>query len=216
MDRKQQRKRGLQRQIARVEFRLDELDRVSSRYSWARLITFVAGIVVSVLLVYAVGYWPGAVWIVIWLGGFSVLARYHNRVKDGITRHRRWRAIKTEHLARMALEWSALPPALFSTARPDHPLELDLDLVGKHGLHRLLDTCVTHEGSARLRDWLAAGEPDMQHIAARQRLVRELVALPIFRDKLRLSGGPSNRRWRSDRVTAWLASPPLTGSVRRC
>jgi hypothetical protein len=214
LDRKQQRKRGLQRQIARVGFRLEALNRVSSRYAWARLITFVTGIVVGALLVYAVEYLPGAVWIVIWLSGFSALARYHNRVKDSITRHNRWRAIKTEHLARMALEWSALPPALFSGARPDHPLELDLDLVGKNGLHRLLDTCVTHDGSARLRDWLAGGEPDMQPIAARQRLVRELVALPIFRDKLRLSFGPSDRRWRSDRVTAWLSPPPLTGSVR--
>jgi hypothetical protein len=212
LDRKSQRKRGLQRQIARVEFRLDALNRVSSRYSWARLITFVTGAIVSVILAVKGGWWPGAVWIVLWLSVFSALARWHNRVKDGITRHNRWRAIKTEHLARMALGWSALPPALFSTARPDHPLELDLDLVGSHGLHRLLDTCVTREGSDRLRDWLAAGEPDTQRITTRQRLVRELVALPIFRDKLRLNSG--DHRWRGDRLTAWLASPPLSGSVR--
>ena len=214
LDLKQQRKHSLQRQIARVGLRLEDLNRVSSRYAWARLLTFVTGIIVSAILSYAVGFWLGAIWIVIWLSGFSVVARYHHRVKDSITRHVHWRMIKTEHLARMALEWPALPPALFPTARPDHPLELDLDLVGSYGLHRLLDTCVTREGSARLRDWLALGEPDMEQIAARQRLVRELVALPIFRDKLRLSSGPPNRRWRGDRVAAWLSSPPLTGSVR--
>ncbi len=215
LDRKQQRKRALQRQIAHIQFRLDELTSVSGRYAWARLITFVAGAIVSFILLYKVGFWLGAAWIVIWLSAFSTLARYHNRVKDSLARYRRWQAIKTEHIARMELNWSALPPALFSTSRPDFPLELDLDLVGPYGLHRLLDTCVSREGSARLRDWLAAGEPDVQQIAARQRLVRELVALPIFRDKLRVSSSQPDRHWRGDRVTAWFSSLPLTGSVRR-
>jgi hypothetical protein len=218
LDRKQNRKRGLERQIAHVEFRRKDLNRLSSRYAWARLFTFLAGTVSSSILWYRFGLWPVAVWIIVWLGGFSWLARYHNRVKASIICHERWRMIKAEHIARMTLDWSQLPPALFSTPRPDCPLELDLDLVGKYGVHRLIDTCVSREGSARLRDWLAAGEPDLPQIARRQTLVRELVSLPIFRDKLRvnaLSGsGLQDHRWRGDRLNEWLLSLSPSGSIR--
>jgi hypothetical protein len=218
LDRQSNRTRSLERQIARVVSRRESLNRLSSRYSWARLITFLAGSVSSFIIWREFGLWLGAAWISAWLGGFSVLARVHNRVKDSIARHVLWQAIKTEHVARMALDWPRLSPALFPTPRPDCLLELDLDLVGEHGLHRLIDTCVSREGSARLRDWLAAGEPDPQPTGERQALVRELVPLPIFRDKLRLnamlSSGAPDRRWRGDRLIAWLASLPPSGSIR--
>ncbi len=121
-------------------------------------------------------------------------------------------------MARLALDWPHLPPPLFTTPRADHPLERDLDLVGPHSLHHLIDTTVSHEGGARLRDWLAAGEPDPEQASARQVLVRELIARPIFRDKLRLnaqlSAGPAHPRWHGSRLVEWLSAIPAVPSSR--
>ncbi len=65
---------SLQRQIARVERRRDSLNRVSSRYAWARLIEFTAGAVLSFVLLYQFDLWPGAIGVILWLAGFAMLA----------------------------------------------------------------------------------------------------------------------------------------------
>lgn len=211
---KKDRRRSLQRQAARLDRQLAGLAATSSRYSWARLGIFIAGVVVSGTAFLMGGAWTGLAATAASVIAFGTAAHYHHRVKVGITRHTLWRSITLTHLARMDLDWDSLPPAAIPTPRSDHPLELDLDLIGERSLHRLIDTCASREGSARLRDWLATETPDPLRIRQRQALVRELVRLPVFRDKLRLSAilssGGRSRRWESARLLGWMAqfAPP--------
>jgi hypothetical protein len=208
LNRKQNRQRVLERHVSRLERRIDDLVRLSNRLSWVRLGAFVGAAIATWTAFITAGSPLGIITLFVGLIVFGSAAREHNRINASVTRHRHWLAIKTDHLARMTLDWSQIRSALFSTPRPDHSVELDLDLTGSHGLHRLLDTCVSHEGSARLRDWLATTDPDPPAIQARQALVRELVGLPIFRDKLRmnamLTSRRSDQRWRGDRLLRWL------------
>ena len=208
MDPKQRRLHALQRQITRVERREAALQRISNRFAWTRLIYFVAGALATVAALVEFGVWAWLAATLAWLALFAVLTRLHGRVNRAIARGAAWRAIKTAHVARMLLDWDGIPPARAVLPRDDHPLERDLDLVGEHGLHRLLDTAASWDGSDRLRDWLSTATPDPDAIARRQAIVRELVPLAPFRDKLRLSAarpsGGAAWHWEGATLVRWL------------
>ena len=209
---KEDRRRALRRQVARVERRLDDLNRIAGRLAWARLVIFVIGLVISIAVWVMAGPWLGLPAAVIGLVADGGAAQAHSRLKDAVTRFDLWRTVKQTHLARMSLDWDGLLPPLAAVPRPDHPVELDLDLTGERALHRLLDTCVSREGSQRLRDWLVSLDPDPDQSVRRQSLVRELVPLAVFRDKLhlyaRLVSRQHVRRWDGARVHQWLEHLP--------
>ena len=98
------------------------------------------------------------------------------------------------------------------------PFAHDLDMVGERSIHRLLDTAVSRGGSARLNNWLLATEPDSVQIERRQALVRELVRLTAFRDRLTLNGwlaaGDSGDSIDGDRVLAWFRGQAQAGPSR--
>lgn len=214
MNAKQRRLHALQRQIARMERRDAALQRTSSRFAWARLIYFVVGALATVAALVEFGVWAWLAAALLWLALFVVLTSLHGRVNRAIARGAAWRAIKAAHVARMRLDWDGIPPARAVLPRDDRPLERDLDLVGQHGLHRLLDTAASRDGGDRLRDWLSTATPDPAAIVRRQALVRELVPLAPFRDKLRLSAtrpsGEPAWHWEGAALVRWLGAlePP--------
>lgn len=218
MAQKAVRQQGLERHIRRIDHRLDALAQRSSRYAWARLATFLIALIAGVSAGAALGVRWGFVAFALGLVAFGVVARIHTRIHQTITRFQLWRAIKAGHVARMTLDWSGIPPALLTVPRDDCPLELDLDLVGDRGLHRLLDVGVSREGSLRLRDWLVTVPPDPARIRARQALVREMVPLALFRDKLTLNAMVSttgrHRRWDGRRVLEWVKQHESPESLR--
>jgi hypothetical protein len=209
---KADRRRALERQVTRVEHRLNDLNRVAGRLAWSRLVIFVIGLVTSIAVWAVAGPWLALPMAVIGLVAYSGVAQVHSRLKDAVARFDLWRTIKQTHVARMSLDWEGLPPPLAAVPRPDRPVELDLDLTGERALHRLLDTCVSREGSQRLRDWLVTTDPDPDQSVQRQVLVRELVPLAVFRDKLhlyaRLVSRGHFRRWDGARVQQWLEHLP--------
>ncbi len=220
MSRKQSRRRALERQIARLDRRLDSLNGLSNRLSWARLGVFAAACAVGVILAAAVDVWAGGIGAAAGLAVFVILVRQHRRVQEGIRQHAQWRAIRQMHLARMAVDWSGLPPETAFSPRPDHPFEADLDLVGERSLHRLINTAVSRGGSRRLREWLAAERPDPDRIRARQAAVRELLPFTPFRDRLTLrallASDGTGWRWESARLLDWVrvhAPARLPGAV---
>ena len=177
----------LERQITRLDNRLAQLQSLNEKYVQGRFGLFVA-LAIGVFLIFSqvstnAGYVAALIAIIV----FNVVAYFHRRVKTSIQRHRLWRQIKQEHVARIRLDWGMIP-ASESAAPAGHPFALDLDLVGERSLHRLLDTAISREGSQRLLHWLLATDPQPQVIDQRRKLVQELIPLTIFRDKLLLSG----------------------------
>ncbi len=185
---KQQRAQVLQRHINRVTQQLTQLRQVSGRISSLRLIVFLGGLGLSALAFFTLGVnwlWAGLALTAI---SFIVVVAIHQRIEENILRHETWLTIKQTHLARMKLDWAHLPPPLVVPPSERQPLEIDLDLLGKRGLHRLVDVAVTPQGSQRLRQWFLAAEPDPVQVQERQALVAELWPRPLFRDKLALAG----------------------------
>lgn len=203
-DLQQQRLKALERQIARLQRRVHQLKQTSQQYSSARTLVFFGGLVL-IFFAFNLSNLAGNLAIGLWLALFSGLVYFHRRIKTAIDRFSAWRILKIETRARILLEWDALPESMFA-ADPQHPFVADLDLFGDYSIHRLLDITVSTGGSAHLRDWLLTTRPDRQLIAQRQTLVRELIPLTTFRERLMLAARPAgnSQRWQGERLLHWL------------
>ncbi|TAJ10423.1 MAG: hypothetical protein EPO61_03005 [Nitrospirae bacterium] len=113
---------------------------------------------------------------------------------------RNWRGLKRAHLARLALDWPAIPAHLVPTPE-GHPYARDLDVTGPHSLLHLLNTTVLSAGRERLAAWLlsqAERLPDPEIWEARQQTIKELARLPLLRDRLALAAKPVGKTADSD------------------
>lgn len=208
----------LRRRIGRLEMMRQQRQQVSDRLAQVRLVWFLAGVVVAALVFVRWGAGPWAWVMAVVLVPFVVLVALHRRVETAVIRLTIWLDIQRTHLARLSLDWAALPPPLAEPIPPDHPFALDLDLVGERSLHRLLDTAVSVEGSRQLRDWLLATTPDIPAMTRRQKLVAELARLPLFRDKLvlqaRLVAAAGEGRYPGAALLRWLNQQQLDSNLR--
>jgi hypothetical protein len=204
---KQNRLRALHNQVRRLQRGLERLERTSYRYSWARIAIFVVGSLVAGAAFYWVGLWLCGLGVALAGLLFGVAVHYHRQVDRSIARYRVWLQVKSAQIARAQLDWEHIPTTFGYQPQRDHPFETDLDLVGVRSLYRLLDTAVSYEGSQRLRAWLTTPIPDPQRIAPRQNLVRELIPLSLFREKLILNAtmaSGTQKTWEANQLTRWL------------
>ncbi len=169
---KQARLRAIENQIKRLQRRIDSLDNRSNRIGWARVAIFFTGVLLSSLAYFLVGWWLLLAGVVVTLTIFSVVAYMHGRINRSITRHKILMQIKSTQLARIKLDWIAIPPAHSLEPQMDHPFGIDLDITGKRSLHQLINTATSFEGSQRLQSWLLNTTPDLQVIRKRQKTLR--------------------------------------------
>jgi hypothetical protein len=211
---KERRLQALRRQVTRLQVRLDHLEQEGNRASWIRLSTFVAGIAISGIFFF-LNYLPlFGLGLLVTLAAFGLAVAYHRRISRAIDRFRIMTDIKVQQIARMNLEWAALPA---SADRAERPLELDFDLVGDTSLLRLVDTAVSAGGSRLLRHWLSDPPADASGIMARQALVAELAPLAAFRARLILNARSAlaiEGKWQPDQLLAWLEKRLASGSIR--
>ncbi|MCL4263023.1 MAG: hypothetical protein KJ069_07395 [Anaerolineae bacterium] len=211
------RKKALENQVRRLAAVHKTKQERASQIIHFRLAAFVLAAVVSGITFFE---WGAMVWLPVTAVAFIpfiALVIWHRQVDTAVTRLSLYHAIKQTHLARLSLDWENLPPPLPAPERLEHPFAIDLDLVGARSLHHLLDTAVTHEGSARLRDWLLETNPDPATIAQRQALVAEPTPQFRFRDRLALQAMLVNRsgRFSGQALTAWLAETTPASHYRR-
>lgn len=217
MDKKQRRLHLLEREIWRLETRIRTLEPRSNRYSWTRVLIFFIGLGLSLIMLVAVDWWLTLILAVITMAAFGIVAYYHNRIDRSLAMHTLWRHIKAVQIARMKLDWQHIPDAYSGALHEGHPFEYDLDITGKHSLHQLLNTAISHGGSLLLSDWLLNLTPNLATIRKRQDLVRELTPLTLFRDKLilksLLASSGETKKLDGKRLLEWLNAPSPTPSA---
>ena len=212
----------LQRQIERLDRCLVELDEQSQRITRWRLISFAVLLAGGAAVLLA---WGPAPWLILSLVLFSVFIYWvwqHRKTESSAARLRIWRQLKLDQAARMTLDWDRIPPTEPLDERFEHPFGRDLDIVGERSLQRVMDLSITVEGSERLRQWLLEFEPDVEVLPARQGLVRELIRMPSFANRLTLNallatghdGTEMPGRWSSAQILDWLKLQTDTGSLR--
>jgi hypothetical protein len=225
--------RALRHQTERVAQRIAQMQQTNTRWMWARVLSFLAAIGVSAVALFAVGAW--LFWIcLIGLGAtFIGIVWGHRRLEQSLQRHQIWRDLKLAQIARMRLDWEAIPPAFERDPRYAHPFEGDIDLVGERSVHRLLDVTTTSGGSRLLRQWLSVTDPILADVEQRQALVRELAPLALLRTRLTLhgtlvdidtqastaepghAGGAPPHKLDADQLGAWFAGGRSLAPLRR-
>ncbi|TAJ25628.1 MAG: hypothetical protein EPO64_07805 [Nitrospirae bacterium] len=189
----------LTRALARIERLQARSQQVSAGFSRWRLAIFVAGAACTVAPYKLGWYHVGNATLGSFLLLFAIVARYHSRLEDRMHRLRLWAQIKRTNLARLNLDWSAIPDRQVQTPA-GHPYAADLDITGRHSLLQLLDRTVSSNGRERLADWLLdqAGRPfdqaDQDRWLARQALIKELACLHLFSDRLALEAALVGRQ----------------------
>lgn len=195
------------RHIQRLERKLNHFVVINNRFSWARLIVFVAGGLVTWGAADLISSSAG--WITFFSTAFlfAMIVILHRRLDRWINSFLIWKMIYMEKKARLDLDWEHIP--LPGTPGELHsPLAIDLDLSGARSLHHLLDITISRQGSRRLADWLSNDTPDPQAILARQPVVSELGNLPRFRNRLRLIFRQlSQEPLDGDKLLKWLQIP---------
>ncbi|MEM1095494.1 MAG: hypothetical protein AAGJ10_12910 [Bacteroidota bacterium] len=203
--------------LVRLDRRLAALKAASRQWSRIRLGLFLAGAGLAAALAWqdlTQAAWAGGS---IALAVFIAVARQHRRVDARWQRTLVWRQLHAERLARQGLDWPTLPHAATQGEDPAHPFTADLDVFGGRSVHRLLDATETAGGSAKLATWLSAAKPDVDATLARQRVVRRLVGMSLFRQRLALLGRMMHRkkpRWDGAAVEAWLAGTEVHNALR--
>lgn len=208
---------ALTNQISRLERRINGLESLSRKFFWYRLITILitGGIIFAAIsLLDRTGVYIS---IIFSITIFSIIVYYHRHVDSWIRRFNYWKQIKAHQLAQMQLDWEHLPTSgVEPYAQKPNPLQVDLDLTGDNSLHQLIDRTISIEGSNLLRDWLSQSEPDPGHIKKYQKIVKELVPISLFRDKLTLNFQlVSRNQLKGESLLKWLAMPYPSKTIKR-
>ncbi|MFZ5519052.1 MAG: MutS-related protein [Candidatus Zhuqueibacterota bacterium] len=207
---------AITRQVQRLANRLTKMEAQRRRFSWYRLGIFLSGSFITILTL--VWFNDTVAWSVagITLVVFNIIAHFHRRLDRSVKRHQIWSELKTTQIARMNLDWRAIPPAPLRAQQVEIPFENDLDITGERSLHRLINTAVSDEGSYLLADWLRPRTPDLASIRKRQNIVAELAPLTRFRNRLLLTFRLISRdNLEGRKLTDWLAGAAPSGVIRK-
>jgi DNA mismatch repair ATPase MutS len=213
--RRDKRQKALENQVNRLGHRITKLHALSRRLSWYRLVIFLIG----GALVFISFFWISAnlAWFFAGVAfvTFSIIAWYHRRLEKGIRRHQIWLEIKKSQLARMDLDWDKIPGSMLPLPLSDLSFEKDLDITGWRSIHQLIDISISREGSHRLASWLLQKVPDLNAILKRQKVVRELVSMTRFRNRLlfnfRLVSGA---QLEGNKLLDWLRTVPPSKKIK--
>ena len=209
-------RRALENQIRRLEAKIDELNKLSSRISAIRFFDFVLAVILVFLAAQAgstILFW---IILITGLGTFIGLVSWHRRIDGAINRFEGFKKIREQHLARMSLNWDHIPAPPQNKSYDLHPFARDFDLVGQHSLLHLINT-TTYSGSFdQLEGWLLNRVPDLPEIKKRQSLVKELKPMAHFRDRLTLYAGLASKKktendWSMKELQAWLKGTKQSG-----
>ncbi len=198
----------LEKILRRIDRRMTHGTRASAGLTRWRLALFLVGLVCTVTLYRLGWYHAGNLALAGFVAIFIAVAAYHNRMESRIHRLRLWKTIKTVHLARIRLDWAAIPLRAGETP-PSHPYAQDLDLLGPHSLTHLLDTTVSDYGRRRLSGWLLTQPPDPAVWNARQALIKELAPRSLFRDRLVLEAQLAGEQEINGRRLAAVLDHPI-------
>ncbi|HRI63474.1 MAG TPA: DNA mismatch repair protein MutS [Polyangium sp.] len=184
----------------------------SARLSNLRLVLFLAaGGTIGYALTRDVSPY---VWVVValaWLVFFVVVAIHgalvtrETEVKARIGIVDRWFARTNDKIP------ESLPQS--PTPNPTHPYAVDLDVFGASSVFQLLDDTRTVPGTSTLAMWLSMRAAPAE-IVSRQEAVRELAALPQFREDLAALGVAGETRGRPvEPLVEWAETPPVLSST---
>lgn len=205
MDLQNSRLKQIEDQIKRFKERLVNLEKRSRDLGTIKAIILLSGIILFFISYFYLTLHFVIAVAVLFIVTFGILTMFHNNIDKGIRKQRIWIDIKSTNLARIKIDWKNLPVQKLNKRNSSHPFESDLFISGEYSLHRLMDASVTSEGSLKLLEWLTNTNPSLNDIIYRQSIIRELIPLTKFREKLLLNSNMvTKKELYGKRLLNWL------------
>ncbi len=163
-----------------------ELKKLSTQYAWGRVLFFfacIAGVVIMADNKLSAGI---AAFIVVFLVGFLVLLKKHQKVKQEQRFNEEMARINEEELQRLKGDYSGFDQGT-EFILPTHNYHIDLDIFGKYSLYQLINRTSTTFGKNLLAKWLS--KPAAKSVILRRHeAVKELGPKLDWRQKLQAHG----------------------------
>lgn len=161
-----------------------QVNRVSN---W-RLLIFLAGVAVSVLLFLETKGFYGFLSLVLWLAVFIWLIVRHRKMSAELKKVGCRVIINREYMARMSSGWMGFSDYGQEFVNSANPYTGDLDIFGPKSLFQWISTAKTYYGRITLKDLLEGPDKSIAAIQMRQNAVRELSKKLDFCQELQSEG----------------------------
>lgn len=173
--------------IRKFENRAEKLNTRIKQISFYRLSALLFGIALLLFCFFYLNtvYTTAVLFLLIVSQG--ILSVPHNRLINSLLRHRTYISIKQSYVDRIELNWANIPLTPQFTNQTEDPVGIDLNITGPQSLLQLVDLTTSEKGRSFLRSWLLNLKPDYYTLIERQKLIKELIPLTLFRDKLLLN-----------------------------
>ncbi len=143
---KQERLQALERQVDRLQQRLNKLNAHSNTYSWLRLAIFLFGIALCIGVFFLFGWLAGLIVALIAVIAFSIVAFIHRKIERSITRHTLLMQINQTQIARIELDWERIP----STNLARHMVSILLKSISISPVSARFTNCSTRQSHTRV------------------------------------------------------------------
>ncbi len=175
------------------------------RLSWVRLGTFLVFVLVVYLAVRHVNSMAGLICSILGFVIFNVIAFYHRRRIRYKKKLVMWRHLQGTQLARMSCDWDNIPARQNVFPVKSSAFLTDMDITGSRSLFRLMDMTITDRAARQLVAVLGQAAPDPALVKTNQQRVKELLAMPHFRNRLlRQFLSMPSELVQAESVLAWL------------
>ena len=197
----------------KFEVKANALHSRYNRYSMVRLITFIAGAGITILL-FSFNLWVMAGFLVVFLFGFARFVKWHQAIQQ--EKEHTLALVRINENEIKALDGN---PEAYENGKefldPSHPYSVDLDIFGSFSLFHFLNRTTSSIGKVRLAGLLT--EPvDRESILGRQHAFRELASKLDWRQDFQAIGSKTHDQLRDvDNLRAWLNDDYLILNNRR-
>ena len=161
------------------------LEKKYNRYSWVRLISFLAGIGLIILLgSFHILFGIGST--VLFLLGFYRFVQWHQGIKEAELHHKALATINTNEIKALDHQFDQFPHG-GEFIDPLHPYVIDLDIFGPYSFFQSTNRATTAIGKKELANYLLH-PADQQEILLRQEAIQELTPLLDWRQHFQAYG----------------------------
>lgn len=180
-----------------------KLKKLSTQYAWGRVLFFfacIAGVVIMADNKISAGI---GFFIVLFLIGFLVLLKKHQKVKLEQRFNEEMARINQEELQRLDGDYNGFDQGAEFIV-PTHNYHIDLDIFGKYSLYQLINRTSTTFGKSLLAKWLSKPAPKSA-ILQRHEAVKELGPKLDWRQKIQAHGrGGQDEKTETKYLLEWI------------
>lgn len=200
-----------QERIERFAAIAEELKAKYNRFSIIRLISFLGGLLVVILLATMLPWPVTVIMIPIALVGFSKFVNWHQKIQQAQQHHEALSKLNANEKACISGDY-----AMFANGDqfvdPAHAYTVDLDIFGDFSFFQYLNRTTTSLGEIRLADYLKIGVEE-DEIQLRQEAIKELKEKTDWRHNFQASGMMTNDNLSHIRaLEEWIKAPPFVSN----